>query len=121
MGEDRPGPARPGPGPLSPRSRAPGRRPGLPGGAEAEAEAEAAAALSAGRGVMGDEKAQRVRNLLSSYYGLAEGAEEGPAKSGPVSELDQPVFDAPRYMSGLLRKLPLPELMDRHVTLSKEI
>ena len=70
---------------------------------------------------MGDEKAQRVRNLLSSYYGLAEGAEEGPAKSGPVSELDQPVFDAPRYMSGLLRKLPLPELMDRHVTLSKEI
>ena len=74
-----------------------------------------------------EEKAARVRSLLSSYYGTGGGDGGGAGGPGgapppaPRSPLDAASFDAGRFVGGLLRELPLPELLRRHTELAKEI
>ena len=74
-----------------------------------------------------EEKAARVRSLLSSYYGTGDGGGGeagglgGAQPPAPRSPLDAASFDAKRFVGGLLRELPLPELLRRHTELAKEI
>ena len=74
-----------------------------------------------------EEKAARGRALLSSYYGTGDGGGGGAGGAGGAqppptrSPLDAASFDAKRFVGGLLRELPLPELLRRHTELAKEI
>ena len=74
-----------------------------------------------------EEKAARGRSLLSSYYGTGDGGGGeagglgGAQPPAPRSPLDAASFDAKRFVGGLLRELPLPELLRRHTELAKEI
>ena len=81
-------------------------------------------------GAVADEKAQRVRNLLSSYYGNAEGAvvegQEPPPDTARAAKqhaggLDAQNFDADRYLAQLLRSARLKALMQKHTEMSTEI
>ena len=81
-----------------------------------------------------DDKAKRVRDLLSSYYGNqpASGSGTGtpeavtPSRSKGFggsrgSGLDSAAFDADRYLSQLLRGTRLDGLLSKHVEMSTEI
>ena len=83
-----------------------------------------------------DFKAQRVRNLLSSYYGATAGPEdagrgsdvsESPARSaasgfGPrVGSLDGVNFDADNFLAQLLRTSRLNALYSKHIEMSNDI
>ena len=75
-----------------------------------------------------DEKAQRVRNLLTSYYGNETSSEtsEAPpdvsrAPRQQAGGLDSAAFDADRYLAQLLRTARLKALMQKHVDMSTEI
>jgi len=70
-----------------------------------------------------DEKARRVRSLLSSYYG-AEDADDGSTSGSVVvdtTSLDKATFDADRYMADLLQKTRLDGLLSKHAETSQEI
>ena len=65
-----------------------------------------------------DEKSQRVRNLLTSYYGnnadLPEGlSDTSRAPRHQAGGLDSASFDADRYLSQLLRTARLRALMQK--------
>lgn len=85
----------------------------------------------AGVDLAADEKARRVRSLLSSYYGAAETSSvpepvaEQPstplrssarAPLGPraTAGLDSATFDADRYLAQLLRSTRLDALLAKH-------
>jgi len=85
-----------------------------------------------------DEKARRVRNLLSSYYGAADAGgapEAAPEQPGTPSRaaaraplapraaagLDSTTFDADRYLAQLLRSTRLDALLAKHAEVSTEI
>jgi len=85
-----------------------------------------------------DEKARRVRNLLSSYYGAADAGgapEASPEQPGTPSRaaaraplapraaagLDSTTFDADRYLAQLLRSTRLDALLAKHAEVSTEI
>lgn len=82
-----------------------------------------------------DDKARRVRDLLSSYYGNQTSAGSGSGtpeavtpsrgKSGLSgrggSGLDSAAFDADRYLSQLFRTTRLDGLLSKHVEMSTEI
>ena len=89
-----------------------------------------------------DEKARRVRSLLSSYYGnTAEGDETDAggdasvgtssragasgggvarARASPTS-LDSAAFDVTKYMSTLLKGTRIDGLLGKHAEMSTEI
>lgn len=75
----------------------------------------------------GDEKAQRVRDLLSSYYGnnAASPTDAHNAAARPqriqAGGLDSANFDADRYLSQLLRQARLKDLMSKHIEMSTQI
>ncbi|KAA6417142.1 MAG: hypothetical protein FRX49_12897 [Trebouxia sp. A1-2] len=81
-----------------------------------------------------DDKAKRVRDLLSSYYGNQPASSSGtgtpeavtPSRKGGFggsrgSGLDSAAFDADRYLSQLLRSTRLDGLLSKHVEMSTEI
>ena len=80
-----------------------------------------------------DEKTQRVRSLLSSYYNLeGEGDSDGaagtsaeasasPRRSNDPLSLDSSSFDPPRYFAQLLEQTRLDELLDRSLVLQSEV
>lgn len=81
-----------------------------------------------------DDKARRVRDLLSSYYGNQPASSSGtgtpeavtPSRKGGFggsrgSGLDSAAFDADRYLSQLLRSTRLDGLLSKHVEMSTEI
>lgn len=82
-----------------------------------------------------DDKAKRVRDLLSSYYGNQASAGSDGATPDAVtpsrgksslsgrggSGLDSAAFDADRYLSQLLRSTRLDGLLSKHVEMSTEI
>ena len=81
-----------------------------------------------------DDKAKRVRDLLSSYYGnqAAQGSgsatpeattpsRRGAAGGARGSGLDSAAFDADRYLNQLLRSTRLDGLLSKHVEMSTEI
>ena len=79
-----------------------------------------------------DDKAKRVRDLLSSYYGNQPASGSGsatpeavtPSRKGAASRgsgLDSAAFDADRYLSQLLRGTRLDGLLSKHVEMSTEI
>ncbi|KAK9806582.1 hypothetical protein WJX73_004732 [Symbiochloris irregularis] len=82
-------------------------------------------------GAMADVKAQRVRDLLSSYYGnnddAASDTPETPSETSRAPSkhtaggLDSLNFDADRYLSQLLRQARLKALMQKHIEMSMEI
>ena len=87
------------------------------------------------RSTAGDDvKSQRVRDLLSSYYGATAGAEdagsevsESPGRSaasgfGPrVGSLDTVNFDADQFLAQLLRTSRLNTLYSKHIEMSNDI
>lgn len=75
-----------------------------------------------------DEKTVRVRDLLSSYYGLP--ATQNAPNSSPATpavrqprsiSLDSMAFDGDRYLNQLLKGSRLHALLQKHVDLSTEI
>ena len=83
-----------------------------------------------------EDKAKRVRDLLSSYYGNQATPGSGTAtpdavtpsrgKSGitsgaRTSGLDSAAFDADRYLSQLLRSTRLDGLLSKHVEMTTEV
>ncbi|KAL3158433.1 hypothetical protein ABBQ38_010667 [Trebouxia sp. C0009 RCD-2024] len=81
-----------------------------------------------------DDKAKRVRDLLSSYYGNQPASGSGTGSPEAVtpsrgkgfggsrgSGLDSAAFDADRYLSQLLRGTRLDGLLSKHVEMSTEI
>ena len=82
-----------------------------------------------------EDKAKRVRDLLSSYYGNQAPPGSGSATPEAVtpsrgkgglsgrggSGLDSAAFDADRYLSQLLRSTRLDGLLSKHVEMSTEI
>ncbi len=81
-----------------------------------------------------DDKARRVRDLLSSYYGNQPASSSGtgtpeavtPSRKGGFggsrgSGLDSAAFDADRYLGQLLRSTRLDGLLSKHVEMSTEI
>ena len=81
-----------------------------------------------------DDKAKRVRDLLSSYYGNQPASSSGTGTPETVtpsggrglagnrgSGLDSAAFDADRYLSQLLRGTRLDGLLSKHVEMSTEI
>ena len=85
-----------------------------------------------------DEKARRVRNLLSSYYGASEAGSapeaqaehpstplrssaRAPLAPRATAGLDSTTFDADRYLAQLLRSTRLDALLSKHAEVSTEI
>ena len=80
-----------------------------------------------------DEKTQRVRSLLASYYSLDEGGEGGVGSGGVgsshdtpgtgrgVENLDREGFDCQRYFDRLLETNRLDELLTREIKLQSEV
>lgn len=81
-----------------------------------------------------DDKAKRVRDLLSSYYGSQPASGSGTDTPEVVtpsggrgsagtrsSGLDSAAFDPDRYLSQLLRGTRLDGLLSKHVEMSTEI
>ena len=77
-----------------------------------------------------DDKARRVKSLLSSYYGTADGSGSGegasgsddrgrPAKRAPT--IDTAAFDVDKFMAALLRDTRLDGLMGKHGEMATEI
>ena len=50
-----------------------------------------------------DEKAKRVKNLLSLYYAQGDGADGGGASDRKVTAIDSAAFDAEAYVANLVR------------------
>lgn len=82
-----------------------------------------------------DEKAKRVRNLLSSYYVEESRTGDGTSQSFPrtptlgqgsasmsrLQSIDASTFDATRYLSHVLRTMRLDDLLSKHQEMSTEI
>eukprot|EP00898_Chlorokybus_atmophyticus_P004112 jgi/Chlat1/4701/Chrsp3S05649 len=82
-----------------------------------------------------DEKAERVRSLLSSYYGTDDGgaaasgkgqaepvqAQESPMFSSRAGGIDSAEFDVERYMAKLVKDTKLDGLLSKHVEMSQEV
>jgi hypothetical protein len=83
-----------------------------------------------------DEKARRVRNLLSSYY-VEDGKQQtskaphglprtptmgqGTPTASRVQSIDSATFDPSRYLNQVLRTVRLDELLSKHQEMSMEI
>lgn len=84
-----------------------------------------------GADLAADEKARRVRSLLSSYYGAAESSSipesvaeqpgtplrstaRAPLAPRAIAGLDSATFDADRYLAQLLRSTRLDALLAKH-------
>ena len=66
-----------------------------------------------------EEKARRVRSLLSSYYGGGVG---GPSpKTASLPAIDRDGFDHDAYVRHSVRDVPLAELQARCVSMAGEI
>ena len=69
-----------------------------------------------------DEKARRVRSLLSSYYGSSgSDAPPGSASAPPAEPIDTESFDAESYVASVVKSTPLPELHARCASMASEI
>lgn len=82
-----------------------------------------------------DEKAKRVRNLLSSYYVEENRTDDGGAATLPrtpttgqayasmsrLQSIDSSTFDANSYLAHVLRTMRLDELLNKHQEMSSEI
>ena len=77
-----------------------------------------------------DEKAARVRDLLSSYYHANIAADSHDASSNqpmpPVRQprsigLDSTAFDSDRYLTQLLKSTRMQQLLQKHLDMSTEI
>lgn len=69
-----------------------------------------------------DEKASRVRSLLSSYYGTDEGADGGGAAGGSRgASIDSAAFDAATYVDSIVKGMRLDALQTRYVEMVQEI
>ena len=66
-----------------------------------------------------DEKARRVRSLLSSYYGSAPPSATNGAP--PAPPIDTPDFDCDAYVERLVRETPLDALQTRCAEMAGEI
>ncbi|KAG6557704.1 hypothetical protein Mapa_000469 [Marchantia paleacea] len=69
-----------------------------------------------------DEKAKRMRALLSSFYGEDAGSQPAtPVRRDTLQGINLPDFDSDRYMQSLLRRIPLEGLLQKHVEMAAEI
>ena len=68
-----------------------------------------------------EEKARRVRSLLSSYYGSSGDAPFAPgARAVPAEPIDAPDFDAERYVRETLERTPLDALREKCASMREE-
>ncbi|ERN02137.1 vacuolar protein sorting-associated protein 51 homolog [Amborella trichopoda] len=68
-----------------------------------------------------DEKARRMRELLSSFYSQNQATSNGAIKSASLDAIDSPSFDADQFMDLLIKKSNLEGLLQRHVEMAAEI
>ena len=77
-----------------------------------------------------DEKAARVRDLLSSYYHVNTAAESHtsssnqptpPTRQPRSTGLDSTAFDSDRYLTQLLKSSRMQQLLQKHLDMSTEI
>ncbi|KAL2622175.1 hypothetical protein R1flu_002380 [Riccia fluitans] len=69
-----------------------------------------------------DEKAKRMRALLSSFYGEDAGSQPPtPVRRDTLQGINMPDFDSDRYIQSLLRRTPLEGLLQKHVEMAAEI
>ena len=68
-----------------------------------------------------EEKARRVRSLLSSYYGSSgDDAPFSPGARVPADPIDAPDFDAERYVRETLERTPLDALRSKCASMREE-
>ena len=68
-----------------------------------------------------EEKARRVRSLLSSYYGSSgDDAPFAPGARVPADPIDAPDFDAERYVRETLERTPLDALLSKCASMREE-
>ncbi|XP_031260097.1 vacuolar protein sorting-associated protein 51 homolog [Pistacia vera] len=69
-----------------------------------------------------DDKAKRMRDLLSSFYAPDPSVSaDAPSKSAPLDAINTGSFDADQYMNFLVQKSSLEGLLQRHVEMAAEI
>ncbi|KAL9435548.1 hypothetical protein AB3S75_021759 [Citrus x aurantiifolia] len=69
-----------------------------------------------------DDKAKRMRDLLSSFYAPDPSmSNESSGKYVPLDAIDTNLFDADQYMNFLVQKSSLEGLLQRHVEMAAEI
>lgn len=69
-----------------------------------------------------DDKAKRMRDLLSSFYSPdPSSTPDSPSKYGTLDAINSPSFDPDQYMSLLLQKSNLEGILQRHVEMAAEI
>ena len=84
------------------------------GGSGADARSTLAMASEA------EEKARRVRSLLSSYYGSSGDAPFASGARVPAEPIDAPDFDAERYVRETLERTPLDALRKKCASMREE-
>ena len=67
-----------------------------------------------------EEKARRVRSLLSSYYGSSGDAPFASGARVPAEPIDAPDFDAERYVRETLERTPLDALRKKCASMREE-
>ncbi|KAK8980969.1 hypothetical protein V6N11_059659 [Hibiscus sabdariffa] len=68
-----------------------------------------------------DDKAKRMRDLLSSFYAPDPSTNNAPSNPGTLDAINTSSFDADQYMNLLIQKSNLDELLQRHVEMAAEI
>lgn len=69
-----------------------------------------------------DDKAKRMRDLLSSFYAPDPSVSaNAPSKSAPLDAINSSSFDADQYMNLLVQKSSLEGLLQKHVEMAAEI
>ncbi|PPS15533.1 hypothetical protein GOBAR_AA05059 [Gossypium barbadense] len=69
-----------------------------------------------------DDKAKRMRDLLSSFYSPdPSSTNDASSNHGSLDAIDTTSFDADQYMNLLIRKSNLEALLQRHVEMAAEI
>ncbi len=81
-------------------------------------------------------RTERIKNLLSSYYGSADGAQPGTPDGGEspaagsgnyagrlktTTTLDSPAYNADRHIAHVLKTYTLDKLLSEHRSMAREI
>ncbi|KAF3778334.1 Vacuolar sorting-associated protein [Nymphaea thermarum] len=68
-----------------------------------------------------DDKARKMRELLSSFYSPEASIGKASLRSPTVDPIDSPSFDLDLYMTNLIQKSNLEALLQKHVEMAAEI